>query len=71
MDWRDFVETLSPVELTLRRDPAGVYGDMDYSTRDRYRHVVEALARHSHLSEAEVALTAVHLAEASTREREL
>jgi cyclic beta-1,2-glucan synthetase len=26
MDWRDFVETTSVVERTLREDPAGVYG---------------------------------------------
>ena len=39
MDWKEFVETLSLVEQTLRSDPADVYGEMDFSTRDRYRHV--------------------------------
>jgi cyclic beta-1,2-glucan synthetase len=38
------------VEQTLRSDPAGVYGAMDFATRDRYRHAVESLARHSRLS---------------------
>ena len=47
MDWKDFVENLSLVEQTLRTDPAGVYRRMDFSTRDRYRHSVEAIARHS------------------------
>src|SRR6185312_14495661 len=41
MDWRDFVETHSVVEQTLHEDPADVYGQMDFSTRDRYRHAVE------------------------------
>ena len=44
MDWREFVETMSVVEQTLREDPAGVYGRMDFATRDRYRHVVEKIA---------------------------
>jgi hypothetical protein len=36
MDWRQFVETMSVVERVLRRDPAAVYGGMDFVTRDRY-----------------------------------
>ena len=62
MDWKEFVETLSLVETTLRSDPAGVYIDMDFSTRDRYRHSVEFFARHSRLSEADVARRAIQLA---------
>jgi cellobiose phosphorylase len=69
MDWREFVEAMSQVEQTLRSDPAGVYGNMDFSTRDRYRHSVEAISRHSRLLESEVAQTAIQLAEASARER--
>lgn len=38
LDWRDFVENLSLVEQTLRGDPGGVYGRMDFATRDHYRH---------------------------------
>jgi cellobiose phosphorylase len=64
-DWKDFVESLSLVEATLRADPAAVYGDMDFSTRDRYRHAVEFFARHSQFSEADVAQKAVQLAAAS------
>ncbi len=45
IDWRDFVEGLSPVEQSLRRDPAGIYAAMDFATRDQYRHAVEQLAR--------------------------
>jgi cellobiose phosphorylase len=68
-DWREFVEDLSVVEQTLRTDPAAVYGTMDFSTRDRYRHAVEALARCSRPAEAEVAHRAIQLAETSARER--
>ncbi len=62
LDWRDFVEAMSQVEQALREDPAGVYAGMDFSTRDRYRHVVERLARRSKLSETEIAHAALHLA---------
>lgn len=65
MDWRDFVETTSVVERTLREDPAGVYERMDFATRDRYRHATEAIARKSHLAEGEVARRAVELARAA------
>ncbi|HEV2682657.1 MAG TPA: cyclic beta 1-2 glucan synthetase, partial [Rhodanobacter sp.] len=61
IDWRDFVEHSSLVEQCLREDPAGVYAAMDFATRDRYRHVVEALARHHRLTELEVAAATVAL----------
>src|SRR5215207_4427920 len=44
-DWSEFFESVSLVEQVLQRDPAGVYGQMDFRSRDRYRHAVEALAR--------------------------
>lgn len=65
MDWRELVETMSQVERTLREDPGGVYGRMDFATRDRYRHVVERIAKHGRLSEPEVACAAIELAKAS------
>ncbi len=68
MDWKEFVESLSLVETTLLADPADVYSLMDFATRDRYRHSVEFLARHSQLSEAEVAQRAVQLAGESARQ---
>jgi cellobiose phosphorylase len=71
MDWKEFVESLSLVEVTLQADPANVYGAMDFSTRDRYRHSVEFLARNSRLSEAEVAQRAVQLATDSARQKGL
>jgi len=66
-DWRDFVDEHSLVEQTLAGDPAGVYDQMDFATRDRYRHAVEALSRRSRLNEYEVALKAVQLAENMSR----
>ncbi len=62
MDWREFVEQMSAVEQTLLEDPAGIYGTMAFITRDRYRHVVEEIAKKSGLAEDEVAREAISLA---------
>jgi cyclic beta-1,2-glucan synthetase len=62
MDWREFVEAMSIVDQVLREDPGGVYDKMEFSTRDRYRHVVEKMTKHSRFSESEVARTAIGLA---------
>ena len=65
MDWREFVESMSLVEQTLREDPDGVYARMDFATRDHYRHVIEKTAKRSRLSELDIARQAVHLARES------
>ncbi|HSB17750.1 MAG TPA: hypothetical protein VLE22_25100, partial [Bryobacteraceae bacterium] len=62
MDWRAFVETMSVVDLVLREDPGGAYGRMDFTTRDRYRHVIEKIAKRSRLHEADVAREAIRMA---------
>ncbi|MDZ4810836.1 MAG: glucoamylase family protein, partial [Bacteroidota bacterium] len=61
MDWRTFVESHSIVEKILLQDHDGIYGLMDFDTRDRYRHVVESISKKSELSEEEVARIAIHL----------
>ena len=45
IDWPLFFERVSLVEQVLREDPAGAYAEMDFPTRDRYRHSVEELAK--------------------------
>jgi len=61
MDWRYFVETNSVVEQTLSQDNGGTYRLMDFQTRDRYRHVVEHIAKKSKLAEHTVAGIAIRL----------
>jgi cellobiose phosphorylase len=65
MDWKNFVESLSVVERALREDPAGMYAGQDFTTRDRYRHVIEEVARGSLDSELAVAREAIALAQNS------
>ncbi len=64
MDWREFVEAMSVVEQTLRTDPGGAYTAMDFASRDRYRHVIEEVAKASGLAEEAVAGRAIALARA-------
>ena len=61
-NWNDFVESLSAVENILGQDPVSIYGKMNFSTRDRYRHVVEKIAKKCPHSESEVARRALELA---------
>lgn len=67
MDWREFVETMSVVEQTLRQDPEGFYSQMDFHTRDHYRHAVEKIAKCSKLTEKQIAERALQLATESLR----
>ncbi len=65
MEWKDYVESLSVVEQTLREDPMGIHARQDFATRDRYRHVVENLSRRCPCSEMKVARAAIELARAA------
>jgi len=62
-DWRIFVEHHSALEATLRTDPSGFYSRMTFETRDRYRHVVEGIAKRTGHTEVGVAAWAIELAE--------
>ncbi|WP_409522998.1 GH36-type glycosyl hydrolase domain-containing protein [Nitrincola sp. MINF-07-Sa-05] len=70
-DWKEFVESLSVVEKTLREDPSGMHASQDFATRDRYRHVIEDVARGSTYSEMEVAREAIVLAQAAADNQSL
>ncbi|MGE5275853.1 MAG: GH36-type glycosyl hydrolase domain-containing protein [Acidobacteriota bacterium] len=60
-DWADFFESVSLVHEALC---AGTrVAEMDFSTRDRYRHAVEELSRGSLHDELEVARRSVRLAQ--------
>ena len=63
LDWREFVESLSAVEVLLRKDPDNTYAKMDFATRDNYRGVVERLARRGRLAEHDVAAAVLKLAQ--------
>jgi cyclic beta-1,2-glucan synthetase len=62
IDWPLFFDRVSVVERVLCDDPAQAYREMDFSTRDRYRHSVEQLAKRSKQPELSVARHVVTLA---------
>jgi len=62
LDWREIFEQTSRVEQLLRLDPAGIYPRMDFATRDRYRRMIEELAKAAIQTEVQVAEQVVKLA---------
>ena len=70
-DWKSFFESTSVLEKILREEPAGLYAQMDFETRNHYRSVIEEMASGSSMGEADIAGQAVQLARegASAREK--
>jgi cyclic beta-1,2-glucan synthetase len=62
LDWSQYFESVSLVEGVLQRDPAAVYGSMDFLSRDRYRQAVEDLADGTGEAQLRVALRTVESA---------
>lgn len=61
LDWKEFFESLSLVEPILERDLAGAYSQMDFATRDKYRHEIERISKRTKATELDVAERAVKL----------
>ncbi|MGM0587003.1 MAG: GH36-type glycosyl hydrolase domain-containing protein [Bacteroidota bacterium] len=69
-DWSEFVEHCSVVERTFRLDPAMIYPNMDFESRDRYRRRVEELSDRSEKDEFDIAEEVLLLAESSKEQPE-
>ena len=61
-DWNRYIEDVSLIERILQRDPPGAYGRMEFTSRDRYRHAVEALSDPTGEAQVRVALRAIESA---------
>ena len=68
LDWREFFEKVSLIEPVLGSDPSGAYSQMEFSSRDRYRHVIERIGKRTQTSEIEIAKQVVKLASQATIE---
>ena len=62
IDWRQYVESVSLVDNVLRRDPAGIYAQTDFLSRDRLRQAVEELAEPAGDAQIRIALKAIESA---------
>ena len=60
MDWADFFEEVSLIDVRLRDSPT--FAEMDFATRNRYRTEIEILARRSDQTENAVADACLALA---------
>ena len=69
-DWKQFFESVSAADRLLAEDPAGVYRQMDFETRDHYRKAVEEIASQASKADEElVAMHAIRLARQETDAR--
>ena len=68
VDWADFFESVSLVDEALRAESD--FAEMDFATRDRYRHAIEELARGAKQTELEVARRALQAARRAAAEPE-
>jgi cyclic beta-1,2-glucan synthetase len=59
-DWQSFFEGASLVDEVLRN--GSNFGEMDFATRDHYRHAIEDLSRGSDHTEIDIAQLAMHRA---------
>src|SRR5579864_137817 len=67
-DWQIFFESVSLVDEILRE--GSKFGEMDFETRDQYRHAIEDLSRGSRYTEIEIARRAVQRAKRGGTEPE-
>lgn len=62
LNWKENFEKISELEKILRSDPSGIYKDMDFETKDYYRHCVEKISKRFKLSEIYLARKAIECA---------
>lgn len=67
LEWAEIFEKLSKVEQIMRQDPSGIYIQMDFKSRDYYRHEIEKLAKQYKLSEISIAKKLVETSEESNK----
>jgi cyclic beta-1,2-glucan synthetase len=67
LDWQTFFESVSLIDPLFGKDPAKVYSKMTFGTRNRYREVVERIARRTKIDELKVARKVIEVSAAAHR----
>lgn len=62
LKWEDVYESLSEVHRVLSKDPAHVYNDMTFASREQYRRATAKIAKRAGADEAEAAQAALDCA---------
>lgn len=65
IDWRTFFENVSLIDALLLADPADVYSEMNFMSRNRYREVIERIAKRTKTDELDVATRVIEFAAAA------
>jgi len=60
-NWKRFFNETSKSESILMQDPAGIYNNMDFETKDYYRHKIEEISRVTNIEEINLVKTALEL----------
>ena len=71
VNWKRFFTETSEAEKLLMEDPSGIYNNMDFETKDYYRHKVEEIARKTNVDEITLIKTALELSRLHLEERNL
>ena len=71
VNWKRFFTETSEAEKLLMEDPSGIYNNMDFETKDYYRHKVEEIARKTNIDEITLIKTALELSRLHLEERNL
>lgn len=61
VNWKRFFNLTSKAEKLLMEDPSNIYNEMDFQTKDYYRHRVEEISRKTNISEIDLIKTALEL----------
>jgi cellobiose phosphorylase len=62
ISWRKFFKLTSRVEDVLNQDPSDTYRNMDFKSKDYYRHRIESLSKKLRVDEVTLAEKALYLA---------
>ncbi len=62
LNWKENFERLCYVEQILKMDPAEIYSEMDFKSKDYYRHRIEKMSKNINIPESFIAKKAIECA---------
>ncbi|NOH15216.1 cyclic beta 1-2 glucan synthetase [Clostridium cochlearium] len=70
INWNTSFEKLSKLDYILNTDPANVYKNMDFKSKDYYRNKIERIAKKTNLGEGFIARKAIECAKENVEQRD-
>ena len=69
INFLELFEKINGVEELLKKDPANIYNEMDYKTKEYYRNKIKKLSEKTKMSEIYIAKKVLELSEKAKQER--